>query len=152
MESAHELFGDILEIRPKGVAHISFHLMAICSKLRGLEQVFVDMVDNPQMLHRALAFLAEGERRRIEQYEALGLLSLNNDSTYHASGGNGYTEELPAAGFDAAAVRTQDMWASAEAQELDRVSPAMHDPVQSAIRTPPAGPIRSEGTMAAATI
>jgi hypothetical protein len=85
------------------------------------------MVQSPDMLHRALAFLEEGERRRVQQYEALGLLSLNNDSTYHSSGGNGYSDALPAPDFDPDHVRPQDMWASAEAQELDPVSPEMHE-------------------------
>jgi hypothetical protein len=38
----------------------------------------------------------------------------------------GYTDELPAAGFDPGRVRPRDLWASAEAQELAQVSPAMH--------------------------
>lgn len=124
---ARDLFEGLLDVRLKGVPRISFHLMATYSKLRGLEQVFLDMVENPAMLHRAIAFLAEGERRRLDQYEALNLLSLNNDSTYHSSGGNGYIDDLPAPGFDPQRVRLADMWGSAEAQELDRVSPAMHE-------------------------
>ena len=51
---------------------------------------------------------------------------MNNDSTYHNSGGNGYTDALPAPGFDPLRVRPKDMWASAEAQELAGVSPKMH--------------------------
>ncbi|TFG88778.1 MAG: hypothetical protein E4H17_01810 [Gemmatimonadales bacterium] len=86
----------------------------------------VDMVENPGMLHEAMAFLEEGHRRMVQQYVALNLLSLNNDGTYHSSGGVGYSDELPAPGFDSARVRTQDMWSSAEAQELVQVSPEMH--------------------------
>jgi hypothetical protein len=56
----------------------------------------------------------------------LNLLSLNNDNTYHSSGGNGYTDQLPAAGFDPDHVRPCDLWASAESQELAGVSPRMH--------------------------
>jgi hypothetical protein len=39
------------------------------------------------------------------QYEALDLLSLNNDNTYHSSGGVGYMDQLPAPGFDPERVR-----------------------------------------------
>ena len=56
----------------------------------------------------------------------MNLLSLNNDSTYHNSGGNGYTDELPTPGFDPDRVRLCDMWGSAEAQEMAQVSPEMH--------------------------
>ena len=86
----------------------------------------MDMVLNPSWLQDAMAFLTEGHRRLVQQYIDLNLLSLNNDDTYHSSGGNGYTDDLPAPGFDPDRVRPIDMWASAEAQELAGVSPKMH--------------------------
>ena len=85
------------------------------------------MADDPQFVHDAMAFFAEGERRRIRVLVDNTLLSLNTDSTYHSSGGNGYTDELPAAGFDPNRVRLADMWGSAEAQEMAQVSPEMHE-------------------------
>jgi len=126
LAAAQDLFGDVLDVRLKGVAHISFHLMSLYTDLRGLEQVMMDMVLNPSWLHDAMAFLTEGHRRLVQQYIDLNLLSLNNDDTYHSSGGNGYTDDLPAPGFDPDRVRPLDMWASAEAQELAGVSPKMH--------------------------
>lgn len=126
VEQAHELFDGLLDVSVKGVAHISFHLMSIYVHLRGLEQVMWDMYDDPAMLHAAMAFLEEGSRRIVQQYRELGLLSLNNDETYHSSGGVGYSEELPLADCDPQNVRPCDMWASAEAQEMAQVSPAMH--------------------------
>ena len=124
---AGEVFGDILDVRQRGVRHVSFHLMSIYCKLRGLEQVMLDMYENPEMLGEAMRFLEEGYRRLVGQYRDLNLLDLNNDSTYHSSGGVGYTDELPAPGFDPARVRPADMWASAEAQEMALVSPEMHE-------------------------
>jgi hypothetical protein len=56
----------------------------------------------------------------------MNLLSLNNDNTYQNTGGNGYTDELPAQGFDPDRVRLIDMWASSESQEFQGVSPRMH--------------------------
>jgi hypothetical protein len=126
LDAAQELFGDILEVRHKGVAHVSFHLMSLYTDLRGLEQVMMDMVLDPGWVHDAMAFLTEGHQRLLQQYIDLDLLSLNNDGTYHSSGGNGYTEQLPAPGSSPDRVRPIDMWASAEAQELAGVSPAMH--------------------------
>ena len=124
---AHELFGDILSVKPKGIGNISFHLMAVYTKLRGLQQVFMDMIENPEMLHEAMAFLERGYRQRVEQYESLNLLSLNNDGTYHSSGGVGYSSELPLKDADPEHVRPIDIWASAESQEMDPVSPDMHE-------------------------
>jgi hypothetical protein len=126
LELAHDLFGGILEIKVKGVSHISFHLMNLWTGWRGLEQTMTDMCENPGWLHDAMAFLEEGHRRMVDQYVALNLLSLNNDNTYCSTGGNGWTDELPAPGFDPEHVRPCDMWASAEAQELAQVGPRMH--------------------------
>jgi len=127
LEAAQGLFGDILDVRLKGVSRVSFHLMNLYCQLRGLEQVMWDMHDNPGMLHDAMAFLEEGNRRVVQQYQDLNLLSLNNDSAYHSSGGVGYTDELPPPDADPSRVRPCDMWASAEAQEMAQVSPDMHE-------------------------
>ena len=121
-----DLFGDILTVKLKGVAHLSYHLMKEYTELRGLEEVMIDMVDNPQMLHQAMAFLTAGHQGVLQQYITQNLLSLNNDNTYHSTGGNGYTDELPQPDYDPDRIRPVDMWASAEAQEMAQVSPQMH--------------------------
>ena len=126
LAEAQDLFGDILDVRLRGVCHVSFHLMSLYCRLRGLMQVMMDMIENPSMLHDAMTILEAGDRGIVRQYEELNVLDLNNDGTYHSSGGVGYTDELPADGFDAKHVRPRDMWASAESQELAQVSPAMH--------------------------
>ena len=126
LAEAQDLFGDILDVQLKGVAHVSFHLMGLYCQLRGLEQVMLDMYENPKMLHDAMAFLEEGNRRLVEQYIKLNLFSLNNDGTYHSSGGVGYTDELPKPDYDPNRIRPCDMWSSAEAQEMALVSPAQH--------------------------
>ena len=126
LAQAHALFDGILPVRLVGVQHVSFHLMSIYCQLRGLEQVMWDMYDQPAMLHRAMRILEEGHHRLVDQYIALGLLDLNNDGTYHSSGGVGYTRELPAPDYRSGRVRPIDMWSSAEAQEMAEVSPPMH--------------------------
>lgn len=127
LSDAQELFGDILDVRLRGISHISFHLMSQYTGWRGLEEVMLDMIEEPEWLRDALAFLTEGQERLVQQYVAQNLLSPNNDNTYHSSGGNGFTEELPARGFDPQRVRLCDMWGAAEAQELAQVSPEMHE-------------------------
>jgi hypothetical protein len=94
--------------------------------LRGLEEVMMDMYAEPQMLHEAMAFLEEGHRRILQQYVDQNLLAFNNDNTYQNSGGNSFTAELPLPDADPKHVRPQDMWASAEAQEMAQVSPEHH--------------------------
>ena len=121
-----DLFGDILGVTLEGVKGISYHLMCQYTALRGLEEVMLDMYSEPQMLHEAMAFLEEGHREVLRQYVEQDLLCFNNDNTYHSSGGNGHTDELPPADADPEHVRPQDMWASAEAQEMAQVSPEHH--------------------------
>ena len=124
---AHELFDGILEVRVKGVAHISYHLMAQYTKLRGLEQMMIDMFEDPDFLHETMRFFVRGHQAVLEQYRELNLLSLNNDGTYHSSGGVGYTDEIPLPDYDPERIRPDDMWASAESQELAQVGPAQHE-------------------------
>lgn len=126
LTAMQELFGDILTVKLKGVAHLSYHLMEEYTALRGLQEVMIDMLEAPAMLHQAMTILTTGHQHVLEQYIDQNLLSLNNDSTYNSTGGNGYTDELPQEDCDPAHVRPCDMWASAEAQEMAQVSPKMH--------------------------
>lgn len=124
---AHELFDGILTVRHVGVTRISYHLMKQYTDIRGLEEMMVDMFQEPELLHRTMRFFVDAHRSILEQYQDLNLLSLNNDGSYHSSGGVGYTDELPAPGFDPNRVRPADMWASAESQELAQVGPSQHE-------------------------
>lgn len=126
LEIAQGLFGDILEVKRAGIKHISYHLWSQYIYLRGETQFLMDMIDAPDFIHEAMSFFAEGNRRLLQHIIDLNLLSLNNDNTYHSSGGNGYTDQLPQPGFDPQRVRPCDLWASAESQELAPVSPKMH--------------------------
>jgi hypothetical protein len=126
LAQAQELFGDILDVKLKGVTHISYHLMSLYTSWRGLKEMMTDMYLQPQMLHDAMVFLEEGHRCILRQYVDQNLLSLNNDGAYQSSGGNGYTNELPKPGFDPYRVRPSDMWASAESQEMAQVGPRQH--------------------------
>jgi hypothetical protein len=127
LAEAHDLLGDILSVRLKGVDHISYHLMQQYSYLRGLEQTMIDMFENPELLHDTMRFFVRAHRAILEQYVSLNLLSLNNDGTYHSSGGVGYTDEIPLPDVDPEHIRPDDMWASAESQELAQVGPLQHE-------------------------
>ena len=94
-------------------------------KLRGLENLMVDMYDNPDVVHRLMAILRDGNMHRLDWLESEGLLPLNTGGTYVGSGGFGWTTQLPAPGFDPDRVRTIDMWGFAESQETVGVGPSM---------------------------
>lgn len=126
LQRTQDWVGDILKVRLVGHRYMCFSLMSIWARLRGLEQVMMDMIEEPQFLHDAMARLTEIRKAEIRQMFDLDLVSLNNDHFYHSSGGNGWTDELPAPGYTGRP-RPQDMWASCEAQELAQVSPEMHE-------------------------
>lgn len=120
---AHALFDGILQVRTKGWAHVSFHMMAEYTKLRGLQETMMDMIAEPRMLHDAMRFMTDAHLHAIRDAEDRGLFSLNNDRTYQSSGGWGYTRELPRPDADPQHPTPPDLWASAESQELAQVSP-----------------------------
>ncbi len=126
LAQAHDLFDGILDVQLKGIQHVSFHLMGHYIHLRGLNEILLDMYENPQMLHDAMAFFEEGCHGLVRQWREMNLLDLNNDNTYQNSGGNSWTDELPRKNYDPKRIEPADMWASAESQEMALVSPEMH--------------------------
>jgi hypothetical protein len=123
VELARETFGDLLEIRRTGVWWWSLGLTLDLSLWRGLEQIMMDMIERPQLVHRLMTLLRDGTLQKLDRLEAQGLLSLNTEQ-YVGSGGFGYTRELPS-GVPREAVRTRQMWGFCESQETVGVSPAM---------------------------
>jgi hypothetical protein len=121
---AQDLFGDILDVKLVGVDFVSFHIMYFYTGFRGLETMFYDLYDEPEFARQIVKFFADGYRSIIDQCLEQNLFTLNNNGAYQGTGGFGYTSALPGAGFDDLHVRTQDLWANAEAQELAPVSPS----------------------------
>jgi hypothetical protein len=124
LDAAHEAFGDLLPVRRHTRWLYTLGMTATLAYLRGLEQVMYDMMDNPDLIHRLMAFLSDGLAGVLDYLEAHHLLSLNNDGTYVGMGGFGWTKELPAADF-AGDVRLRDLWGNAESQETTCISPKM---------------------------
>lgn len=123
VEIANDVLGDILRVRAHH--HIGWPAMLSWTliKLRGLEQVMIDIYDDPQLLHKLMAFLRDERVRELEWLEAEGVLSLNNaPDDYVGSGGIGCTDELPAEDFTGR-VRVKDLWGFGESQEFVHVGP-----------------------------
>jgi len=94
---------------------------------RGIENLFLDLADRPQWVHQVLELLTEGYLGMLDELEQQGGLARNDRMHFVGSGGCGYTDELPAEGFDSDSVRPRDMWGQATAQIFSEVSPAMHE-------------------------
>ena len=122
---AREAFDGILDVQLR-----TFHWWTLSpgytlAQLRGLEQLMIDMVERPAWVHEAMAWFRDAKLQWLDSLEAQGLLTLNNGNDYVGSGAFGFTDELPAAGFDGKHVRTQDMWGFTENQEMTAISPRM---------------------------
>ncbi len=123
VELAEEVLGDILRVRTCGAFRWSYGMTWALINLRGLQQVMVDMYENPQLVHRLMGFLRDATLHELETFEREGILSLNNGpDSYAGSGGVGATDELPADDFDGR-VRMKDMWVLGESQEFVGVGP-----------------------------
>lgn len=125
-QSLKEAFGDILEIRPRGYFVPWFAPIDLLAQWRGIENLLMDLVDNAEWVHECLGRITAGHLGMLEQLEAQGGLSGNHDAHFVGSGGQGYVDELPKAGFDPQRVRPIDMWGQATAQIFAEVSPDMH--------------------------
>jgi len=126
IDAARELVGDLMPVEVTCWPGVDTVLIVHLCGLRGIDQVFLDMYERPDFLHRLLGFLTEGNLKVMEQAEAGGWLALNNKDDYTGSGAMGYTDELPAAGF-AGRARFKDLWAHSEAQEYALVGPLQHE-------------------------
>lgn len=120
--AAEEAFGDLLSIRYRGAFWWTLGITAEVIKLIGLEDLMVDMYDDPQGLHKLMAWFRDEHLHLMDQYENLGILTLNNEDDLIASGGIGYTEELPRS---TGGVSYGDLWGFSESQETVGISPQM---------------------------
>jgi hypothetical protein len=116
-ELAQDTLGDILEVRQRTKWWWTMGMTWEFIKLRGLENLMMDMYDHPEGVHRLMAFLRDGTLHKIDFLERNNLLALNTGGTYVGSGGFGWTTQLPQPDFDPRHVRTTDMWGFAESQE-----------------------------------
>lgn len=121
-----DLFGDLWPVRLRGGWQWSFGLTNRFIALRGLENMLLDMYEQPEHMHRLMAFLRDAYMEMLDDLESQDALSLNNEADYVGSGAFGWTTQLPADDF-AGHVRTKDVWMLSESQETVGVSPAMFE-------------------------
>lgn len=122
-EQLKDAVGDSLRVNVTGIKIFDFHIAHIYCDFRGLDNLFMDLVDDEEMVKDVFAFLAEGLAGLVEQARSMKLIQSNNDYTYHYTGGLGYCDDLPP--YQDKPVDVGQVWAAAEAQEYSCVSPEM---------------------------
>jgi len=125
-ERLSDAIGDIIPVNiDRGPAYRMWtaDLSTDLGYLRGIENIMMDMLDNPDWLHRLLKFMSDGVLKTHEEAEAAGDWGL----CAHQNQAMPYAEELkdPAANING--VKRKELWGYMAAQELTAVSPAMHD-------------------------
>ena len=121
-----EIFDGVLGVRKGGMKGTSIAPWDLLIRLTGVEEALTDMVARPDYIHAVMDRLTAAYVRRLDRYEELGILALNNDDT-HLGGGYQYLDELPPPDFDPDRVRPCDMWGRTMSQIFSTVSPAMHE-------------------------
>lgn len=91
--------------------------------LRGIEHFMMDMLDNPEWLHRLVKFMSDGIMKTHKEAEAAGDWGL----CAHQNQAMPYAEELEDPAANVNGVKRSQLWGYMAAQELTAVSPAMHD-------------------------
>jgi len=123
-----ELYDGILRVEKRGRDFFWFRPMDQFIEWRGVEQMFVDLLERPAWIHEALERITTAYIQGVEQIEKMGLLSPGHRNTMLGSGGYGWTDELPQVDFDGCNIRLKDLWARAATQIFtEGISPAMHD-------------------------
>lgn len=126
LELAHDVFDNYLTVRLRTKWWWSLGLTWNLAALRGLQQLMLDLFDQPALIHRLMALLRDGALSMLDSLEARNLLSLNQANDYVGSGGFGWTNALPQPDFTGK-VRLCDLWGFAESQETVGISPAMFE-------------------------
>jgi len=117
----HDLLGDILPVKQTcALPGPGAWLHGWATELRGVEQLLLDLMDRPAWTHRLMRTLMEGFLGVMDQYEKMGVLTLNNTGLMSC-------DDLPQKDHDGQRVRLRDLWGRGESQEFQGVSPAQHE-------------------------
>lgn len=122
-----DILGDIISVEKRGAAGFWFAPWDELIRWWGVQEALIDLYERPEMVHKAMDRLVNAYLCRLDQYEDMNLLSLNNKYNRIGSGGLGYTDELPQPDFDSSHIRAKDLWGCGTAQIFSEVSPQMHE-------------------------
>lgn len=119
-----DVFDGILTVKKHFSVHFSANQPGGAARLRGSQQLLLDMYDAPEWLHQLMELLTQACIKLYREMESTGLLTPNTANHYVDSGGMGFTDELPK---KVGGCKLSDLWGFGVAQEFSEVSPEMHD-------------------------
>ena len=121
----HELLGEFLPVRIRSYTSVSTMLTHRVVALMGMEAFFTAMCDQPDKVHRLMAYLRDNALRQMRWQEREGLLRLNNGNQDSFGSSYNFTTRLPGPDYAGGAVRQRDLWNCSNSQETVGVSPRM---------------------------
>lgn len=127
-----EVMGDILTVRVNRSVDrfdkcINKNLLVEIMLMRGIEQVYLDMYDRPEWLHKILGFMQGSVMRMMDYIEDNYRMDLNNGNNHVGTGGLGFTDELPSKTYNPMGVKFNDLWGQTDSQEMGVASASMFD-------------------------
>lgn len=115
-----DLLGDSMPVKLRCAPPLGPQLGTFLDKLRGMEPMLNDLAFRPELIHRLMAKLTEGVLGALRAAEQTGLLTTNHHEPMFCSDPVNGT---PADGQ----VRLYNLWAAANSQEFQEVSPRMQE-------------------------
>ena len=122
LEAAHELFDGTLGVVEQGYDPGYLTVWDPISFWMNVESALYALIDRPEYMTELVRRMVKGYMSMLDQLEEQGLLC-HPQPLVHCTGG--YTDDLPAPGFDPKRPRTKDLWMFSMAQMLSTVSPEM---------------------------
>ncbi len=123
-----DLYDGTLRVEKLGPCFFWLSVMDKFMVWRGIQQMYMDLVERPGWIHEALERITVGHLNSLEQIEKLNVLSPGNGNRSLGSGGYAWTDQLPQPDFDGEHVRLKDLWARCATQIFtEGISPEMHD-------------------------
>ena len=122
-----DVFDGIIPVQKRLIAHQWHAPWDQIIHWYGIEQLYTDMYDRPELVHRILRNFTKALHEVLDQQESLGMLEAGNGNFMVGSGGPGITDELPKPDYNPAHVRPKDQWGCSTGQIFSEVSPDMHE-------------------------
>ncbi len=122
----HDAVGDIIDIDiDRSPWYWRWHgdISMLLGNFRGIEHLMMDMVDQPEFLHKLTGFLSKGILKTHDEAEEKGDWSPSSSFNQAMP----YAHELARPKANASGIKQKKIWGFQAAQELTGVSPAMHE-------------------------
>lgn len=123
-----EIMDGIIDVKLFGINNFRYAMFDDIFAWTTIDEGMYYLIDEPELLQAAAKRYTQCFISRAKQYEALGILSSNNNNSYIGNGGYGYSNELAAPTASGIGAKLKDIWGVCQDQIFTSVSPqTSHD-------------------------